>query len=90
MIEVDVVRGDVVELLLGNVELRRLHFLAVRGLPRRIEVRGKIADGVVGSELYASDQSIAVIERRENDRRAELPLVDQVLRLLVEAVDAGG
>ena len=30
----------------------------------------------------------AVIERREDDRRAELALVDQVLRLLVEAVDA--
>ena len=88
MIEVDVVARDVVECRLVEVELRGFYALAMRGLPRGIQVGAKIVDRVVGAELDAADQAVAVIERRENDRRAELPLVDQVLRLLVIAVDA--
>ena len=49
-----------------------------------LQVGGEIVDGVIRAELHAADQAVAVIEGRENDRRAELPLVDQVLRLLVE------
>ena len=88
VIEVDVVARDVVERRLVEVELRGLDALAMRGLPRGIQVGAEIVDGVVGAELDAADQTIAVIEGRENDRRPELTLVDQVLRLLVVAVDA--
>src|SRR6202012_3029762 len=35
-----------------------------------------------------ANQAVGIMEGRENDRFAELPLVDQVLRLLVVAVDA--
>ena len=90
VIEVDVVARDVVEIRLAEVELRRFHTLAVGGLPGGIEVGLKIVVRVVDGEFHASDQAVAVIEGRENDRSAELPLVDQVLRLLVEGVDTEG
>ena len=41
----------------------------------------EILDGVVRRELHAPDEPIAIVERRQDARRAELPLVDQVLRL---------
>ena len=87
MIQVDVVVGNVVKLWLGEVELRRLDVLAVGGLNRQIPIDREILDGVVGGKFHAADEAVAVVERREDDRRAELSFVDQVLRLLVEAVD---
>src|SRR3984957_8857868 len=60
----------------------------MRGLPGAIQIGGEIIDAVVRRELDSADQTIAVIEGRENDRRAELPLIDQVLRLLVETIQA--
>ena len=44
VIEVDVVARDVIELLLGEVELRRFHALPMRGLPRAVEVVREVVD----------------------------------------------
>ena len=76
----NIVAGNVVEVVLGEIKLRRPHLLAMSGLPRGIQIGGKVVDRIIGGELHAADQAIAVIERRENDRRAELSLVDQMLR----------
>src|ERR1700691_2204960 len=84
----NIVTGNVVDCRLIEVELRGLHSLAVSGLPGAVEIGGKILDGVVGGELPPADKTIAVVEGREDDRCTELPLIDQVLRLLIKAVDA--
>src|SRR5215469_1033715 len=87
VIEVDVVVQDVGVVGRGEVELRRLDLLALRRLERQIGVGGEVLDRVVTGEFHTAYRSVAIVERGENDRRAELPLVDQVLRLLVEGVD---
>src|ERR1700721_3516739 len=84
----NVVTGDVIDCRLIEVELRRLHALAVSGLPGAVEVGGENVGGVGGGEPPPADKTGAVVEGREDDRCAELPLIDQVLRLLIKAVDA--
>ena len=55
---------------------------------RGVQVSGEFLGGVIEGEFGAVLLAVAVIERREDDGRAELALVDQVRGQLVVAVDA--
>jgi len=57
VIEVDVIACDVVECRLIEVELCGLDALAMRGLPRCIQVGAEIVDRVISADLDAADQT---------------------------------
>ena len=74
---------NVPEIGRGEVELCSTPPVS-RGRPERTDSRKwRSSDRVVGGELHAANEAIAIVERRENDRRAELAFVDQVPGLLV-------
>ena len=72
----------------AEVELRR--FDAFRQLvgDREIAVKGEIADVIVGRQLDALIDADFVVEWCQNNRRAKLPFVEQIVREFVVAVDA--
>ncbi len=80
--------GDVAQIIRVEVELRADDVLA--DVPRGSEVAigGEVSLCVGGAELDAVLLAVPVVERRENDRRTELSLVDQVDRLLVVRIHA--
>src|SRR5450755_35842 len=88
MIETNVVAGDVGELLGREVELRGHDVAPPRTLKGEVAVGGKAIAGVVGGELDTGNAAVAIVERSENDWRAELAFIDQILRWLVVAVDS--
>ena len=90
VVEMDVVAGDISQIVGGEVELARLEILADRALERDVAVRLEMAGRVVAGEFHAVHLAVAVIERRQDDGRTELTLVDEVDRLLVIAVHADG
>ena len=90
VIEVDVVVGDVGEIVRVKAELARDDVLADGALEGEVAVGLEVPAAVVAGELHAVHLAVAVVEGREDDGRAELPLVDEIGRLLVVAVDAGG
>ena len=72
-------RRDVVEIALIKVELARNDIVADRMLQREIAIGGEGRAGVVDCEFHAVLPAIFVIERRHDDGRPELALVDQIL-----------
>ncbi len=66
----------------GEVELRRDDVLAHRAQAGDVGVERERAAVVGGAELVAPVLAVRMVEGRQDDRRAELPLVDQVLGLL--------
>ena len=75
----DVVVGDVGQIRWREVELRRVDVLALGALRGQVEIGSQRPAGIVGGEFDAVLPAIAVVERRQDDRRAELALVDQVV-----------
>jgi hypothetical protein len=88
VVQVDVVIGDVVEIVLTKVELRRLDLFSVGGLPRYVRVRGEILDRVVSGEFHAADEAIAIVERRRMIG-AELASRRSGAGLLIVGIDPG-
>ena len=96
VVEVNIVVVDVVEIVPAELVLVRDDVLAERLADRevRVGVEGvlRIDDPlelVIARELDAVDLPVLVVERLQDDRRAELPVVELVLRLLVIGVEAG-
>ena len=90
VVEMDVVRGDIGEVCGIELELARFDVLAERLLEGEVGIGGKAAMAVIGGELDAVLLALGVVERRQDDRRAELAFVDQMAGELVIAVDAEG
>ena len=88
VIEVNVVVGDVGEIFRSEVELRGVDLFAFGTLRRKIEIDRQIAGRVIAREFDAVLLAVAVVERRQDDRRPELTLVDEVDRLLVVGVES--
>jgi hypothetical protein len=70
VIQMDEVVADVGELLRGEAELRRLDILALGGLNGDVAVDGKNPRSVIGTEFDTTDLAEAIVEGREDDRRA--------------------
>src|SRR3984957_18828738 len=90
VIQVDVVLGDVREIICSEIELRRINVLAARTLPGEVKIRGEILRRVAPRQFHTVLLAVRVIERRQDDWRTELTLVDQVVRLLVVGIEADG
>src|SRR5690348_4621260 len=90
VIEGYVVIGNVGEIVGAEVELRRFDLLAARSLGGEVEVSREMSARVAFREFGAVLLAMTVIERRQDDRRAELAFIDEVHRLLVVGVNAGG
>src|ERR1700722_7572272 len=88
VIEVNVVIGDVRQVFRSEVELRRVDLLAFGTLRRKVEVDRQIAGRVIAREFDAVLLAEAVVERRQDDRRSELTLVDEIDRLLVIRIES--
>ena len=81
---------DVGEIVGIEVELARRHILALGLGVGEVGVGEPRSLGVAGIGLDAVDLATTIIERRQDDRRAELPLVDELVRAAVIGIDADG
>ncbi len=90
VVDIDEMVGDIGQVVGREVELRR-HQVHALGLgDGQVGIGGQRTVGIVERELGAAVAAIVIIERRQDDRRAELALVDQVPRDAFIAVDADG
>src|ERR1700675_945061 len=90
MVQMNVVCGHIGDLRRHEIELRRGEILALRALRGEVKIRAEVLHGVVRREFDAVLLAIAVVERRQDDGRPELTLVDQIDRLLIVSIDAQG
>src|SRR5690242_10369149 len=85
----DIMAGNERELIGAEIELRRGNALA-EGLRRgEVAVKRPVPELIAEKRFDAFDDPVVIIEGRQKDRRAELPLVQQVAGELVIGVDAG-
>ena len=80
--------GDVGQVIGREVELARDNLRALCGLEREAPICGQLPTGVVELEFGAVLGPQCIVEGCQDDRRAELPFVDQIARALVVRVDA--
>ena len=76
VIQMDVVVGDIFEVRRREIELRRIDLFAFCALHSQIQVGAELLGGVVGGEFGAVLFAVAIIERRQDDGRTELPFID--------------
>ena len=88
MVQRNEVVGDIGQIAGIELELAGDDVAARRPLIGGVDIAGEVAGLVVDGEFAAILPPGLIVERRQDDRRAELAFVDQVVRRLVEAVEA--
>src|SRR6516165_3585338 len=78
VIEMDVVAGDKSQFVRVEVELRRNDVFSLGFRSGEVAVEGPVFDVVAEGQFDAANKPLVVIERGQEDRRAELAFVEQV------------
>ena len=90
VVEVNVMRPDVVEFLLAELELAGDDLPAGGAAEGEVGVGGETVLGIVRGQLDALDFPVLVVKGRENQRLPELAFIEQVGDALVVAIEGGG
>ncbi len=90
MVQVNVVIRHVGQVVGAEVELAGFEAFADRPLEREVAVRLEGPARVVPGKFHAVHLPVTIVEGRQDDRRAELALIDEMGRLLVIGVNTHG
>ena len=80
--------GDIGKIARIELELAGDDVAAVRPLIGRVDIAGEIARPVIDASTRRHIAARLIVERRQDDRRAELAFVDQIAGRLEETVKA--